>query len=467
MAFTTKWISAAGTVTLSDGNPYGIEGGMGIGGAEVRNLYERGPQQDGVSDLGYRIDPRTVTLGINFKGTSAAQLDTLRGSLQYHFAPRAALGTLQVTRDDGEVRELYARRTGPLDMPLVVANRNGNLHRTALQLFAPDPIWTEPGAGTVTFLTPSDWWLAFNTIGSVNVMEHVESPTQGQNWTYTGTVTAGSPWFIAIRSGREVPGNGTETYAYHSDTNIAESGGSSDIYLYAAGDGSGAEYQYVNGVGNIIGTSIMAAGTHNYFAIATGTTDVWYRDGVLIGSDLIHGGNALAGTVRKWRSDSQNTASSRWSNALPRAAVYNINPTPAQISALNTAMETTTSGSAYTVSFAYGGDIREYPVIRITGPISDPVLTNSTTGETLDFTGYTIGSGDYYTIDTRYGRKSVTNSGGDNKIGQLSSASDLASWHIEPAPLAAGGTNTFSLAGTAGGTATAVAIVYYNRFVSW
>jgi hypothetical protein len=281
MAFTAKWITAAGTLTLSDGAPYKIESGIGMGAAEVRNLYERGPQQDGVSDLGYRIDPRTVTLGVNFAGTSASQLDSLRGSLQYHFAPRAALGTLQITRDDGGVRELYARRTGPLDMPLVREHRPGNLHKTAVQVFAPNPVWTGSGA--------------------------------------------------------------------------------------SAGPG--------------------AAGT-----------------------------------------------------------VLNV-----------------TTGAG-TRSIVYQGDVPEYPIIALRGPIVNAVITNVTTGKVLTFVG-TIGSGAVYTIDLRYGRKTVVNHLGTNLIAELSDASDLATWRLEPAPVAAGGTNVIVVAGaTSDGGGT---ITYTSRFVSW
>lgn len=465
MAFTAKWISAAGSIVF-DGNPYSLDDGMGLGAADVRNLWERGPQQDGVSDLGYRYEPRTVTLGIRVGGTSQAHLDALRGSLQYHFSPRQGLGTLQITRDDGEVRELYARRTGPMDIPLVQADRAGKLHKTAVQLFAPNPAWTEPTAQAGTLLGASDWWLAFNTIGSASVLEHVESPTQGQQWTYTGTVTAGSPWMIAFRTGRESPAGGSLVMAFEHDPDELTSG---DEIQFQASESGGDVTYYALFPRPLSGTSLMTAGTHNYFMIERGTggNRELYRDGALIASTNQGSPAEISapGTVRRWRSDSQNTAANRWTNALPRAAIYDISPTPGQVGALHQAMES--GGSVFSLSLAYEGDLPEYPVIVINGPISDPILTNTTTGETLDFTGYTIGSADFYTIDLRYGSKTVRNSGGDNRIGQLSNDSDLATFHVEPAPVAAGGTNVFSLSGTATGTATAAVITYYNRYESW
>lgn len=454
MAFTAKWITAAGTVILSDGNPYKMDGGTGLGAADVRNLWERGPQQHGVSDLGYRIDPRTLTFPIFFAGTSQPNLDSRRDTLQTAFSPRAALGTLQITRDDGEVRELYARRAGPLDMPLVPAQRTGKLHKTVVQLFAPDPVWTEPTAGSVSFLSPASWWLAFNTIGSANVLEHTEAPTQGQAWTYTGTITAGSPYFIAIRSGKE--SNATTKYAW----SLFDASDPTAAFLAA----SNTYFFEFNDINVAQGTAIMTAGTHNYFFCTDGAGWKVYRDATLIASDTVNGNGALAQDTRRWRSQ-QDGVSQLWTESLPRAAVFNINPTAAQVGALNTAMEA--GGSVYNVSLAYPGNLPEYPVVRINGPISDPVLTNTTTGEKLDFTGYSIGSADFYTVDLRYGFKTVKNSGGDNKIGQLSNDSDLASFHIAPAPVAAGGTNVFSLAGTATSGNTSALITYYNRFESW
>ncbi|NLF16610.1 MAG: hypothetical protein GX595_05045, partial [Lentisphaerae bacterium] len=79
------------------------------------------------------------------------------------------------------------------------------------------------------------------------------------------------------------------------------------------------------------------------------------------------------------------------------------------------------------------GDWLSYPhLIRITGPIEDVVITNETTGEKLDFTGVTLGGGEYIDIDLRYGHKTVVDKDGANKIADLTEDSDLATWHLEP-----------------------------------
>lgn len=83
-----------------------------------------------------------------------------------------------------------------------------------------------------------------------------------------------------------------------------------------------------------------------------------------------------------------------------------------------------------TVTIAYGGTWRAHPIIRIVGPITDCVITNETTDEKLDLTGVTIGAGDYYEIDTRYGHKTVYDSAGNRKVGDLTDDSDLGTFHL-------------------------------------
>jgi hypothetical protein len=84
----------------------------------------------------------------------------------------------------------------------------------------------------------------------------------------------------------------------------------------------------------------------------------------------------------------------------------------------------------------------------------------------LDFTGVTLGSSEYYQVDTRYGYKTVVNQAGSSVIESLTSSSDLASFSISPAPLVTGGTNVISVAGSAVGTASYMTITYYNRYIS-
>src|SRR5690606_18354647 len=122
-------------------------------------------------------------------------------------------------------------------------------------------------------------------------------------------------------------------------------------------------------------------------------------------------------------------------------------------------------GADETVSYA--GQWRTSPTIVVTGPITDPRIENQTTGEVLDLTGITIASGDYYTIATGYGRQSVTDSAGANKIAELSANSDLATFHLAAHPEATNGKNDIMVNGTDADTGTQITLRWHNRYLSF
>lgn len=103
-------------------------------------------------------------------------------------------------------------------------------------------------------------------------------------------------------------------------------------------------------------------------------------------------------------------------------------------------------------------------LIRLTGPLNDPVLLNVITGDVLDFTGAIIDPGDYYDIDLRFGYKTVLDSSGANQISKLTPDSDLATWRIAASPYAPGGVNVIRFSATNTTTASRVDINYLDRF---
>lgn len=100
-----------------------------------------------------------------------------------------------------------------------------------------------------------------------------------------------------------------------------------------------------------------------------------------------------------------------------------------------------------------------YPIIYITGPVTSPVITNSATGEKLDFTGYSVGSGDTYTIDLRYGAKTVVDSSSANQTYKLTTDSNLATWRLVP------GANSIRATGTSITGATSILIQFNQRYI--
>lgn len=82
----------------------------------------------------------------------------------------------------------------------------------------------------------------------------------------------------------------------------------------------------------------------------------------------------------------------------------------------------------FTVS--YPGNWHTYPLITIEGPLVGVTITNLATSEVLSFPTLTLGVGARRIIDTRYGFKTVVDETGQNKINELESSSDLATFHL-------------------------------------
>jgi Phage tail protein len=116
-------------------------------------------------------------------------------------------------------------------------------------------------------------------------------------------------------------------------------------------------------------------------------------------------------------------------------------------------------------TITYTGSYKTYPIITVTGPATNLIITNTATGDKLDFTGSTIDSGAVYTIDTRYGYKSVTDQNGVSQIAKLTTDSDLSTFSIVPDPDAPGGVNAITIVGASGTGSTQVVFQYYNRYI--
>ena len=118
-----------------------------------------------------------------------------------------------------------------------------------------------------------------------------------------------------------------------------------------------------------------------------------------------------------------------------------------------------------TKTIDYSGTWYAFPTIKIVGPITNCVITNTATDEKLDFTGTTIANGDYYEIDTRYGYKTVVDSSDANKIGDLTTDSDLGTFHLEP-PMG-GDASLPNVIQAEGSSITSVTEIYFRYYVRY
>ena len=436
-----------GSVTyynLSDKNPFKLLSITGIGNAAIRRLEERGPFQEGVTDTGYRVDPRYMTLTIEVYGTTASAADANRDLASKIFSPGAdAILRLLVVRDDGSQRQIDCYVTGEMDMSAQLPNRTLNNQRIVVRLKAPNPVWYDPQIKTLSFSatgTPTNWWLAGGLIGTANVVTYSDNPASGSAQAANFPSPGYNTFFI--RSQR--PSSGTQV-----------------AFDYRYGTGSG-RHAFI-ATGSVDWTTGYAPNSGSNYDTVGGSA-VFYRGGRIFQSD---GGTivplnfvspiyaSMNGTVVWGRNY---TAGSAWTNPISHAAAYNILLSDAQMLAL-----AQIAGSASATSFVgtvnIAGNWSEFPVINIVGPIQNPIITNLATGEKLALSG-TLSGSTMWVIDTRYGYKTITQ-GGSSIIEKLSDDSDLASFHLQP------GANPLQITTTGGTTsATEIQMNYYDRFLS-
>lgn len=135
---------------------------------------------------------------------------------------------------------------------------------------------------------------------------------------------------------------------------------------------------------------------------------------------------------------------------------------------------------ALTFLYAQGSRLSavEYPRITIFGPITNPVITQVTTGEEINLSsngGLTLATtADWVEINLagpdRRDAKTVRNQAGASVDQYLTAGSDLATFHLAPAGERlpdgswATGTNVIRVSGTGVTTQTLVTVNYYDRY---
>jgi hypothetical protein len=485
-------IQGSTTLTLMDttvsNNTYTTRVASGIGGAPVRRLTTAGAAQQGDSDVGYRLDPRNVTLFVGFRATTDALLDGYRDTLTGFFKPLSAtLINLRLTRDDGEIRQLDVYTRGKIDIKWVKEHRLGHYHEATIVLRAAQPAWYELAPGTVTVTgvagTAADWYLAGGAIGTAQVMMSGGTPAQGATWSYAGSIDGTTSWTLALRAAQETIGAANKYMFYVDNSELTTT--KQDITLRAGTNSSGGSSFYANGTAfysYALGSAFMPAAITNYFirhdvtglitdssGIATTHKDL-YMPGFNSSGTVDPGFGTtptrpIAGATRRWRSDAANSVASRWASTLHLYALYSPGLSYGQMTALDAYMAGAVGGTtALVVSIPYEGDLPEYPVISITGPITGANIVNTETAEILNFGTNTIAALSTYIIDTRPGVKTVLY-GTVNKRGELASYSKLDTWHLTPDTTTPH--NIIYVTGTNTSAATSVSIVYYNRFSSY
>lgn len=213
------------SVIAEDGNPYGLYSGQnpadllaldGAGVATVRRITQRTPLQNGVTDRGFRLEPRKMTLALYINQPDEQIADAMRDKLAYIFGPTITPLKLLATRLDNTQRQIDCFLDGTLDFPQ--SERLGASQKVLVPLTAPDPTWYDPTQVTATTvlstlpvttsiysaagLTADDWPVIEITGPITNpVINHFPV---GDSIDMTGTtIPAGETWVIDLRPGQK------------------------------------------------------------------------------------------------------------------------------------------------------------------------------------------------------------------------------------------------------------------------
>lgn len=466
MAFSLYASTGSTTTQLNNGSPFWLESAEGLSGAPVVRHSQSGPLQSGVTDLGYRLQPRVVTLNLLFYASSDSTLDSYRQTLTSAFNPLPDISTfLTVQRDDGEIRTLVCRTVGEIKIELVPEERAGHLHRATVQLRAADPTWKSNSVTSASYDYGSadPWWLAGGTISESQIISIAEYPAPAQPWVgYKGTtlaVNAGTPWAVAIITAKHTADASTiDQYAW------ADYLGSAGLFY----DYTASRFMFNSMTNSGVGFLWPGSATENYHVIQNTTNSMWtYGSAGTIVHYAVGGGRTRLDSGGRWR---WRYASSNWGPELRKALIIR-DQTEAQIIALRVHMLANNLGTTNTfgsVNVVNDGDVPVYPLITLTGPMADVVITNQTTGDTIDLTGLSLSGTTSYILDLRDGNKALTDTEGNNAMGSVTTSPvGLASFYIAPAPTAAGGTNviTLTLGSTTADAQFSVEIT--NRYLSF
>lgn len=446
---------------LNDGDPYKLESMDDGGPAPVVRFEQNSPDQHGATDLGYRLQPRTLTLRVLFRDGS----DVIHGALTDNrdvlfgvFAPVQSVIKLRIQRDDGTHRILECQ-TVSIDIDVLPEHYPARLNRATITMRAANPFWRTVTAGSASCAGTAQWWTGNGAIGTANVMEYGNNPRQGQPWTYQGTITGA--WSILFRSGSVAPGSAIAIY--HAGTGDINAGTASKDARIAGGS---THFYFAPGHAAFLPT--MTAGTQNYIILNTGSNSL---RAVVAGSIDLPANTYdqdISGTARRWRSARTGGTTSYWPEPLPYYAVYNVALSAGQRTALHAAVEADLSSSTTgTITAVNAGDTVAYPIITLRGPLHNPVLTNLATGAVIDLTGVSIASGSVWTMDLRDGHKALINAGNVSQLGSLGTPIQLASWSLAPSPVASGGTNLIRVEAGSMTTDTLVTVSHYDQFMSF
>jgi len=213
------------------GFTFNYQGDQGFGLAPMHRITQRGPMQQGDSDVDFRLDPRILQLPIFVATTTVDEYYAARGRLLSVFSPSNTTAQLTVTTT-AWTRTINVKVLGGMSYDTDASI--GYSLRTVIQLRADDPTWydaephTVSGAAgiagtataiplvipltfgtaninTTTSFTYDGTWLAYPIITALGPITGliITNNTTGQIITTTGSIAAGRTYTYDLRYGRK------------------------------------------------------------------------------------------------------------------------------------------------------------------------------------------------------------------------------------------------------------------------
>ena len=117
-----------------------------------------------------------------------------------------------------------------------------------------------------------------------------------------------------------------------------------------------------------------------------------------------------------------------------------------------------------TTIVAVAGTWETYPIITLTGPLTNPKVSNESTNQSIQL-NYTVPAGRVVTIDLTPGIKTVKDDIGVNLIGYVSTDSDLFGFHLGVPPEVSGGSNSIRVQTSGATNDSEVNMSWYSRYI--
>ena len=523
---TTGVKTRATQFLLQDYSGRAIMSAGGYGMSEVAYIEQKGPFQHGKTLLGYRLQPRKITLEFRENSKSREEYYRKRAELLALFrvnkqpvAGELNLGVLRkILPPDLSFESPDRRRKGAVrDIDVLLESgmqyefNSGddwdyNSNVISFELIAPDPTFYDPQANIEEVVLSATTELAFPKtikgwavslsailIGDLSI-PYVAYGTANLSATrLTDTIDAiAVNEILIIDNEKLVVTNvvitdantgtltvtrgygGTAAAAHNSASLIAVTKDITTVANFAITATTYEPWRVVYDFSSTLAAAISAVDmTITYAAIsatssAAAVGDVLFCQTVDAGTFvnekmLVTAVNSSTSvTVTRGHDDTVAVAHGSGDKLVVT--------TSAQITQNKNALGITFGSATLSEGFVinYEGTWDAFPTISVTGPWDNFTITNGATLETLDF-GYNIDSGETVVFDLAYGIKSVTNQNGTNLIGSLSTDSDLATFHLatdsEVTTQLADGINPMTVTGTNLDENSALILEWYTRYI--